>query len=78
MHMTLDEYLNGPPKITESEFSKMSGLDQGHINRIRRRLIDPTLETLRTIERVTGGVVTPNDFLPARAPAPSPQPETVQ
>lgn len=60
--MTLDEYLTNE-RLTESAFAAKIGVSQPHVGRIRKGRVWPQKDTMERILIVTGGRVTPNDFL---------------
>jgi transcriptional regulator with XRE-family HTH domain len=65
--MTLREFL-GRKGLTLTEFGKLIGKTPQSVGRYRDGKKFPRPETLRAIERATGGHVTANDFLPVPSP----------
>ena len=62
-NMTLEEYLTSE-QMTDAAFAEMIDRDPATISRLRRGITFPDWQTLARIRDVTGGAVTPNDFLP--------------
>ncbi len=60
--MTLDEYLI-KEGLTETVFAAKAGVSQAQVNRLRKGGVWPKQKLVRRILIVTGGKVTPNDFL---------------
>ena len=50
-------------EITQDEFALKIGKSKSFVSQLRRGLSNPSLATLDRIYEVTGGAVTPNDFL---------------
>jgi transcriptional regulator with XRE-family HTH domain len=70
--MILGKYLlaNG---LTQAVFATAAGLDQSTVSRLVLGRANPSLDLLRHISDVTGGKVTPNDFLKAPPTATKPR-----
>lgn len=66
--MTLSDYLS-TNKLTLRQFAEAVGRSEATISRIARGRHRPDWETLEAINTATGGLVTPNDFLPKRGEA---------
>ncbi|MDD1434619.1 helix-turn-helix domain-containing protein [Rhizobiales bacterium 3FA27D7] len=66
--MKLSEYLS-VNNLTDEAFGVLVGMSQSQISRIKRGISKPSWESLATIDHVTKGSVTANDFVPAVAPA---------
>ena len=62
--MTLDQYLTDA-KITDAAFAVLIDRDPATVSRLKRGLTKPDWITLDRIREATGGLVMPNDFLPA-------------
>lgn len=60
--MTLDQYLK-QREITATEFARQCDLPPSTITRLIGGNRSPGLDLLKVIHRVTGGAVSPNDFL---------------
>lgn len=60
--MTLTEYLT-THRITATQFAALIGRSKSFVSRIRTGDAAPSLETLQAVQRVTGGQVTPADFV---------------
>lgn len=67
--MTLTEYLK-THRITATDFAALIGRSKSFVSRLRTGEAAPSLETLQQIQRVTGGQVTPADFVRRRKHAP--------
>lgn len=65
--MTLDEWLDSQPDMTQTAFGRRVGASHSTVSRWRSRKLLPSWPQMLTILRVTGGQVTPNDFIPADA-----------
>ncbi len=65
--MKLDQYLT-QHDLTDAAFAEKVGRSQSSINRIRRGETRPDWKTMERIVEVTGGDVSPNDFLDSDAP----------
>jgi transcriptional regulator with XRE-family HTH domain len=61
--MTLDEYLK-EHRIRVADFARRIDRTVTTVSRLRNGHNSPDWETMRKIHTVTGGAVTPNDFLP--------------
>ncbi|MFC3133559.1 helix-turn-helix domain-containing protein [Microbaculum marinum] len=68
--MTLQEYLTAHEK-KPSAFAAEIGVPASTITRILNGTRSPTLALMLRIREGTGGLVTPNDYLPSAEPAPT-------
>lgn len=66
--MTLDAFLDAN-KLTPTEFARLCDRPPSTITRLLARERAPGFELLTKIYVITGGAVTPNDFLPHTEPA---------
>jgi DNA-binding XRE family transcriptional regulator len=66
--MTLGDYLLFAG-YGDAWFAALVGVDRTTISRLRRGNTRPTWEVAAKIVEATNGAVTPNDFLPLRAPS---------
>lgn len=65
--MTLDEWLESQPDMTQSAFGRRVGANHSTVSRWRSGKLLPSWPQMLAILRATGGQVTPNDFIPADA-----------
>ena len=59
--MHLKEYLS-KKKITQVDFGKLVGISKSHVNKLVKEKKIPSLKLTKKINRVTGGLVGPEDF----------------
>ena len=67
MTMTLAHYLS-ERGITLKEFGGEIQRSKSTVSRLVRGLNKPDWDTMKEIERATGGLVTPNDFRQSKPP----------
>jgi len=60
--MYLQEYLSNQG-LTQSAFASMIGISRVQVNRLIKGKRAPSLKVAKRIERVTGGLVTTDDYL---------------
>ena len=65
--MKLADYL-ASKDLNDAAFAEMLGCDRSTVSRLRRADTKPSWGQAERIREITGGLVTPNDFLDAAAP----------